>query len=529
MLRQFYVVPIVAFFVSSPLVHAETAPGQLVATRISGVSPGSSQTELTASAGEGRYYSDTFLPLRDDVRAFERDPANRYTYCIRNVGIYECLNYASDGSLRRRQHQTTVHGTGFAYQLDGDETRLLTNEHVVYWPNVTDTQRHIDGVPLGCKLIKQKLSIVDNEEDEYDGDDIQLTRVADDRALDVAVVRAKGKLRVLPYRLGRSASLNAGDVVIVRGFPLGVFQAYNTGKIINTQDYDQYKHWEHVDFIVDAQLSNGNSGSPVLALNRRTGEYELVGVFHASYERASSLNAVIAIDQLRDLMFQLKRGTKPQLNFGPELLSEVAQRARLQKALTDNDFMPYISLGSLLVHLHAIGDSLVFEVFPKSFPLDDYRMALLVDTPASDGWGKLQQVGFGNSQGYQSYKPADLEVETTSVLKRVLQRLYSLCNATLSYRKVASQVPNSRQAVEQRAALHRALTRAAAQDAEMAQQLLDLASEKAPATAEAALPLARFLSSAQPANSLAQATTPSAKVEDSGGSIPLPASPPLAR
>jgi len=114
-------------------------------------------------------------------------------------------------------------------------------------------------VPLGCKLIKQKLSIVDNEEDEYDGDDIQLTRVADDRALDVAVVRAKGKLRVLPYRLGRSASLNAGDVVIVRGFPLGVFQAYNTGKIINTQDYDQYKHWEHVDFIVDAQLSRSGS------------------------------------------------------------------------------------------------------------------------------------------------------------------------------------------------------------------------------------------------------------------------------
>ena len=498
----FQIVALLAFLQS---VHAEPAVGLLASTSRS--TPTTNAAEVEAPSGEDRYYSDTFLPLRDDVRAFERDPANRYTYCIRNFATYECLNYGSDGSVRRHQHYRTVHGTGFAYQLDGDETRLLTNEHVVYWPSVTDAQHRVEDVPLGCKLVKQKLSIVDNEEDEYDGDDIELTRVVDDRALDVAVVRAKGKLRLLPYRIGHSAALSTGDVVIVRGFPLGVFQAYNTGKIINTLDDDRYKHWDHVDFIVDAQLSNGNSGSPVLALNRKTGEYELVGVFHASYERASSLNAVIAIDQLRALMFQLKRETKSQLNLGPEVLSEPAQRARLQQALSDREFMPYVSLGPLLVRLHSVGDNLIFEVFTKTFPLDDYRLALLVDTPVSDGWGKLQQVWFGNNRGYRSYSLSTLDADAAGALRRVLQRLYALASSTLAYREATSRVPNSRQAVAQRAALQRTLARAAAPDSELVQQLLDLASEKSPTAAEPGLPLAAVIAQTQPPTSLALTDT----------------------
>lgn len=148
-------------------------------------------TRVDALVVEGQYYADSFSPLRDDVRDFERDPANRYTYCIRNVATYECLSYASDGSVRRRQHRKTAHGTGFAYQHDGEETRILTNEHVVFWPYVTDPEHREENVPLGCKLVNQKLHIVDNEDDAYEGDDIALTRVIDDRALDAAVVRAK--------------------------------------------------------------------------------------------------------------------------------------------------------------------------------------------------------------------------------------------------------------------------------------------------------------------------------------------------
>ena len=507
-----FTVQIVSLLIFFQNAHAAPAASQPASPPLS--PPASNNTAVAEPAADGRYYSDTFLPLRDDVRAFERDPANRYTYCIRNVATYECLNYGSDGSVRRRQHRTFVHGTGFAYQHDGDETRLLTNEHVVYWPFVTDAQHRIDDVPLGCKLVKQKLSIVDNEDDEYDGDDIMLTRVVDDRTLDAAVVRAKGKLRLLPYRVGRSAALSTGDVVIVRGFPLGVFQAYNTGKIINTLDDDRYKHWDHVDFIVDAQLSEGNSGSPVLALNRKSGEYELVGVFHASYERASSLNAVIAIDQLRELMFQLKREPKPQLKIGAELLSEAAQRARLQKALADKDFLPYIRLGSLLVRIHSIRESLIFEVFTKSFPLDDYRLALLIDTPIADGWGKLQQAWFGNYRGYLSYGGSELDPDTTGTLQRVLQRLYALSSSTLAYREATTRVPDSRQEVEQRTALQRTLARAAAQDSELAQQLLDLAADKSPTATVPGITLAEIFSPKPPLPRPTLTAAPSAKAEN---------------
>lgn len=344
---------------------------------------------VEAPVAEGRLYADSFFPLREDVRAFERDPANRYTYWIRNVATYECLSYASDGSVRRRQHRKTAHGTGFAYQHDGKETRILTNEHVVFWPYVTDPEHREENVPLGCKLANQKLQIVDNEDDAYEGDDIALTRVIEDRALDVAVVRAKGKLGLLPYRIGRSSSLAIGNVVIVRGFPLGVFAAYNTGKIVNTLDEDRYKHWDHADFIVDAQLSSGNSGSPVLALNQKTGEYELVGVFHASYSRGSSLNAVISIEQLRELMFQLKRNKQLQAMPGIAPISDAERRARLLKVLADKYVVPYVGLGSLLVRIYAVRDSVLFEIFSKRFPLDDHRIAFLLDAPTADGAGTL--------------------------------------------------------------------------------------------------------------------------------------------
>lgn len=453
---------------------------------------------VTPAAPGGRYYADSFGPLREDVWAFEHDPANQYTYCIRNVATYECLNYGSDASIRKRRYTATAHGTGFAYQHDGETTRLLTNEHVVAWPAVTDAEHPVEDVPSGCKFLSQKLQIVDNDEDEYEEDDVPLTRVVDDRALDVAVLRARGKLRLLPYRLGRTASLSAGDVVVVRGFPLGVFAAYNTGKIINTRDEDRYRHWDHPDFIVDAQLSSGNSGSPVLALSRKTGEYELVGVFHASYTRASSLNAVIAIEPLRELMYQLKRAPQPQGMALLEPLTESERRARIHGALGDKLAVPYVSLGTLPVRLHAVGRGLLFEIFSKRFPLDDRRVALILDAHGEGGAGKLQRVWFGGERGFRSYAADALDAETAGVVGRVLQRLYEVANSTLSYRETAGRVADSQKALQQRTSLQRVLSRAAAQDGDLAQLLSDLARDKAPASAATALPIAEVFSQIEP-------------------------------
>lgn len=484
---------------------AEARPSS-TAAHLRPLGPAAMQAQSPSAPRDGRIYSDTLTPLREDVRAYERDPVNRYAYCIRNVGTYECLSYGSDGNVRRRQHKKIAHGTGVAYQIDKDETRILTNEHVIAWPAITDSDHEVDDISTGCKLINQKLSIVDNENDEYDADDIPLTRLIEDRALDAAVVRAKVKLRVIPYRIGHSSALSSNDVVVVRGFPLGVFQAYNTGKVINTRDDDLYRQWDHLDFIIDAQLSAGGSGSPVLALNRTTGEYELVGIFHASYARANGLNAVIAIDQLRDLMFQLKRSDAQRTVLEPDRLSDDEQRRRLQAALQNQDYVPFVQLGPLTVRVHSLGDALLFEIFSKEFPLSEHRVALMLDAPAIDGWGKLQQVWFGNSRGYKAYCAAALKPDTAVALTQTLRRLYALSMSTLRYREVARQEAASRQAVELRTRLEGKLTRAAAQDSDFAQQILDASEDAAPSSATIALPLAEALAQArQPATAVAPA------------------------
>ena len=61
------------------------------------------------------------------------------------------------------------------------------------------------------------------------------------------------------------------------------------------RDRDQEQGWDHVDFVVDALLSEGNSGSPVLAASCKSRELELVGVYHAGYSLANRTLDVVFI------------------------------------------------------------------------------------------------------------------------------------------------------------------------------------------------------------------------------------------
>ena len=50
----------------------------------------------------------------------------------------------------------------------GNDTYLLTNEHVASWPEVTDGSHRIEGVPEGCKRVEDRLRIVRDERDDYE-------------------------------------------------------------------------------------------------------------------------------------------------------------------------------------------------------------------------------------------------------------------------------------------------------------------------------------------------------------------------
>lgn len=437
-----------------------------------------------ARGGGQEYYADSLQPAKERVRAFERDPANRYTHCIRNVATYECPRYRGGGVVSREWRRAVLHGTAFAYRRDGGRSYLVTNHHVASFPPVTDAQHTTEDLPPGCRLASETLKIVDNEDDDYGADDLPLRLVAKDEALDVAVLTAEAELRLLPYPFGRSAALEPGDAVVVRGFPLGAFQAYNTGKVVNNHDVDDFKEWHHVDFIIDAPLSSGNSGSPVLALNRRTGGYELVGVFHASYVRGAALNAVVGIDQLREFLRTLRSGTAGPAQ--PKAPSE-RQRAEVLAALRSPLRIPYIGLGDTVVGVRVQDEDLLFEVFSQRFPTSEERIAVFLDRPAPGVFGTLARVWFGNERGLKEQEPAALDEDAAAQVQTLHRRLQGLLATTLRLRQLGDEASGARQAIEERVALRRTLKRQEPADQDLAQVVIELAERLAPQHADTPL------------------------------------------
>ena len=61
--------------------------------------------------------------------------------------------------------------------------------------------------------MSEQLFIVRNDEDDYEPGFIPLTEVASDPGLDATVVKARKPLKVMPYAVGSSAALKAGDTM----------------------------------------------------------------------------------------------------------------------------------------------------------------------------------------------------------------------------------------------------------------------------------------------------------------------------
>src|SRR5467141_5469773 len=274
-------------------------------------------------------YADALPP--EKASAILDSAREAFVFAIRNTATYERVYYGRDGKLRRAYLRSLVHGSGFAYRIVNGETQLVTNEHVASQPEVTDDEHAVEGVPTGSKKVREQLKIVRDETDDYEPGHVALAKLLSDTQADIAVLKTRKQLPVLPYRLGRSAALRPGNLVQVRGFPLGAFAAVNTGKVLNPMTHDTERGWNHVDFMIDALLASGNSGSPVFAVSCRTAEPELVGVYHAGYTDAAALNAVVAIDQLRDELDSLKVPKRDSSGLHGEITSQ--DRDKLVKQL----------------------------------------------------------------------------------------------------------------------------------------------------------------------------------------------------
>jgi S1-C subfamily serine protease len=469
---------------SSPVVHAEGEPPQYC-------------------IGD---YAEDLSQLAPKARELEKDP---YSFCVRNSVVYECLSYGADGTVRRTRRRGVQHGTAFAYKQDNGTTLLLTNEHVAEWPAVTPDGRTVDGVPAGCKRVSETLKIVDDENDAYENDDVPLTRVVTDPQLDAAVLRAKGTMPVLPWKIGRSAGLHERDAVEVRGFPLGAFAATNVGKVISAFQHDDEGVWDHDDFVVDALLSNGNSGSPVLAVSCKTGELELVGVFHAGYTAGSALNVVVGVDQLRDLMTTLKR--TPRSHEAVATLDAAARGQLVQEAAVSS--APFFPFGSLVASARPRSDgAIVFEVFARDFPFHTSPLFAFEDLAQAGAFGDVGRVWFGGPGGVKAYARTDLDADAQGAVMHAVEALRKDAVAFFAQRATAAaKTPATRQEFERAARAERTLSRTVATRRDLATSMVDLSERLAPRPPEAALTeLELFLPIAPPSLATSRDRPPAA-------------------
>jgi len=431
-----------------------------------------SPPELPASAGAcASAYAEDLSALSPRARDIDATSPS-YSYAVRTSATYECVSYGVDGNLKRATHHVTAYGTAFGYRRDGSDTLLLTNEHVAEWPAVTDDDHPVDGVPPGCKRVGSALAIVDNDEDDYAADDVALSLVVADPRLDVAVLRAHRELPILPWRIGKSASLTARAVVEVKGYPLGAFQATNLGKVVSAYDHDDFGDWDHDDFVIDALLSHGNSGSPVLAVSCKTGEFELVGIYHANYTGGTALNVAIAIDQVRDLMTTLKRSPRAHPDLPP---LDAEARTRVVAGARGEADPPFFSFGGLVASVRARGDgSLVFAVFGPDFPETSRPLLVIEDLPGA-GFGKLGAVYLGGARGLVPYGVAEGDADGHAVVARTLDVLREDAVATFDDRLGQAAASRSHDAYVQEQRTHRALVHLVASQHDAAQAVQDLA------------------------------------------------------
>jgi len=378
-----------------------------------------------------------------------------FVFAIRNTATYEHVYYGRDGKLRRAYLRSVVHGTAFAYRIVNGETQLVTNEHVASQPDVTDDEHAVEGVPTGSKKVREQLKIVRDETDDYEPGHVPLAKLLSDTQADIAVLKARKQLPVIPYRLGRSAALRPGNLVQVRGFPLGAFAAVNTGKVLNPMTHDTERGWNHVDFMIDALLASGNSGSPVFAVSCRTSEPELVGVYHAGYTDAAALNAVVAIDQLRDELDTLKVPKRDSSGLHGEITAQ--DRDKLVKQLvaeaTHSVTFPF---GGRSVVVALLDPQLMrFSILDDDYPLTTQESMVLADR-GQNGFGTLDSVAV-SVDGQAVEAPAQaLEGEVREHFEKLYESLWRQVLGVADYRarlakgKLSADAFAEAQAVRQR-------------------------------------------------------------------------------
>jgi S1-C subfamily serine protease len=487
-----------------------------VAVVLAGVflSPAGVQARGSSPFCLGAYANDQVVVAPEARR---QEETTRYSFCVRSTAVYQCAYYGPDGSLMSRRQTQSAHGTAFAFRREGAFSYLLTNEHVTEWPFVSSKSSGLD-VPVGCKRISQTVSIVDDENDSYAKDDIPLQRVVVDPELDVAVLKAQTRMDIMPFGLGQSSGLQVGDAIRVRGFPLGAFQAVHGGKVISAREPDQEGKWDHYDFVTDAQLSVGNSGSPVMAISCKTRRFELVGIYHAGYHRGQALNTVVGVDEFREIMTTLRPRTRKQ----PTSELSAADRQALVAELRAGRITPLLPMSGHVIGIRLAGDRLLYDLYPRKFPLIDWRLMVLEDLP-STGFGRVGRIWFGSEQGLRERAFGELRPGEQNAVVHLMEAVRKKQRQGLLFRQLEPLAKRSRANNEKLRALERSMSREQADRSTVLRTLLDVVAQYAPGPNERGVSVSVTAQPPTPAKATAGGKQPAKPAPP--GATPAPGKP----
>jgi serine protease Do len=208
----------------------------------------------------------------------------------------------------------------------------------------------------------------------------------------------------------------------------------------------------------------------VLAVSCKTGELELVGIFHAHYNAASALNVVVGIDQLRDIMTTLQRSPRPT---EPTIALDAPARKNLVDAIRNAADPPYFPFGPLVASVSVRGDgALIYSVYPSDFPHSTRPLVVLEDAGADGAFGKLAHAYIG------LHPYAGTDAETQTLLTQTLDALRRDAISTLALR--SAPTPTSRDAYQAAAHRRRSYDHMIDGQRDLAQSLDDLAGKVHP-------------------------------------------------
>ena len=213
---------------------------------------------------------------------------------ITDVGIADAVEKVYDSVVivsTISQHKAISSGSGFIYKINGEESYIITNHHVID-----------NGTAIKITYTNG------NEEDAV--------LVGSDEYSDIAVLKVTSKEEYKASLIGSSDNMRVGDTTFTVGAPLGddyswtVTRGILSGKerLVEVSLTNSYQ----TDYIMnvlqtDSPVNSGNSGGPICNSNG-----EVIGVVNAkiSYTGVEGIGFAIPIEVAVEKAEQIINGNK---------------------------------------------------------------------------------------------------------------------------------------------------------------------------------------------------------------------------